>query len=304
MAADARAMVLGSMVADALALGVHWVYNTNVIVRKYGRVEELIAPKMASYHKGKEKGDFTHLGDQAMLLLDSIARNGGFQLEKFATEWVAYMQDYTGYVDEATRVTLANFEAGQPAERAGSPSAELSAASRIAPLVYRYLDHMDTLLDAAAAQAAMTHNNPQVLDSAAFLARVTVAVWDGARPTEALADTAQRHFAGSEIAEWVEEGLDSAGLPTVQTIADFGQACAAEMALPGAIHLIASYEDDFKEALVENIMAGGDSAVRGMAVGMILGAHHGMEDIPSSWLNHLNAAARIGELLDQIDHQE
>lgn len=304
MTGNARAMVLGSLVADALALGVHWVYNTNVIVRKYGRVEDMIEPKMASFHRGKEKGDFTHIGDQAMLLLASIAENGGFNLENFATEWLEFMQDYTGYLDEATRVTLSNFEVDGPTGRSGSPSAELSAASRIAPLVYRYRGDVDELLNAIKAQAAMTHNNSQVLESAAFLARAAVGVLGGARPSTALADVARRHFKDSEIAEWVEDGLDSAGVPTGPAIADFGQACAVEMGLPGAIHLIATYEDNFEDALVENIMAGGDSAARGMAVGMILGAYHGMAAIPRRWLADLKAESRICEMLDQIDNHE
>ncbi len=30
-----RAMVMGAFVGDALALGAHWVYNTNVIDKKF-----------------------------------------------------------------------------------------------------------------------------------------------------------------------------------------------------------------------------------------------------------------------------
>ncbi len=36
---NAKAMVLASFAADALALGVHGIYNTNVIDKKWGRVE-------------------------------------------------------------------------------------------------------------------------------------------------------------------------------------------------------------------------------------------------------------------------
>ncbi|MGA2940205.1 MAG: ADP-ribosylglycohydrolase family protein, partial [Syntrophobacteraceae bacterium] len=42
---------------------------------------------------------------------------------------------------------------------------------------------------------------------------------------------------------------------------------------------------NLREALVENVMAGGDSAARGLVVGMILGAHLGFEAIPSEWLS-------------------
>jgi len=38
-----KAAVLGSFIADALALGVHWVYNTRVIDKKFGRIDGYFA---------------------------------------------------------------------------------------------------------------------------------------------------------------------------------------------------------------------------------------------------------------------
>jgi hypothetical protein len=42
-------------------------------------------------------------------------------------------------------------------------------------------------------------------------------------------------------------------------------------------------------------MAGGDSAARGMAVGMLLGAWLGEGGLPKTWLEQMNRT-------DQIDH--
>jgi hypothetical protein len=39
-----KAAVIGAFVADALSLGVHWVYNTGVIDKKFGRVEQYHDP--------------------------------------------------------------------------------------------------------------------------------------------------------------------------------------------------------------------------------------------------------------------
>jgi len=77
--------------------------------------------------------------------------------------------------------------------------------------------------------------------------------------------------------------------------------CSVETALPGTIHLITKYEKDLKEALVENVMAGGDSSSRGMFVGMVLGAYSGIDALPIDWLNTLNARDRIDELLAALD---
>ena len=71
-----KAAVIGAFVADALSLGVHWVYNTGVIDKKLGRVEHYYDP-LTSYHKGKKAGDFTHYGDQMLVLLESVS-GGGF----------------------------------------------------------------------------------------------------------------------------------------------------------------------------------------------------------------------------------
>ncbi len=297
---NARTAVLASFAADALALGVHWVYNTNVIDKKTGRVERFVKP-FASFHAGREAGEFTHYGDQMLVLLETVAAAKEFELYRFATNWRALFNDYNGYVDKATKGTLANFEANADPSNAGSESDDLAGASRISPLVYRYYDNPDQLIASARSQTAMTHNHPNVIDAAEFFARVTLAVMDGRAPSEAMQAVSETHFKGKPLTDQIENGMASASADTGGAIADFGQACEIEMAFPGAIHLIAKYENDLKEALVQNVMAGGDSASRGMAVGMILGAYSGLDAIPKEWLDEMKHYARIGELLQKID---
>ncbi len=51
---------MASFIADALALGVHWVYDTARIFDRYGRLEKMTAPELAPYHGAREKGQFIH----------------------------------------------------------------------------------------------------------------------------------------------------------------------------------------------------------------------------------------------------
>lgn len=75
---NAHEMVKATLAADSLALGVHWIYDTEKIRLDYGRVDHLISPGPESYHPTKQKGEFTHYGDQTFTLLDSVAKAGKF----------------------------------------------------------------------------------------------------------------------------------------------------------------------------------------------------------------------------------
>ena len=54
------------------------------------------------------------------------------------------------------------------------------------------------------------------------------------------------------------------------------------------------------EALTQAVMAGGDSASRAMAVGMVLGAHLGTNAFPGKWLGGINRAPEILALLGKM----
>jgi ADP-ribosylglycohydrolase len=155
------------------------------------------------------------------------------------------------------------------------------------------------MLDAAKAQTAMTHNTPEVAASARFLAGLCVNVLKGGTPAEAV-DHAVKEGSLGPVQAYVEKGLKSAGADTRNAITGFGQMCGVSAALPSVVHLILKYENDLASGLIENVMAGGDSAARGMAVGMVLGANCGQEGIPSNWLSELAGYQTIERALDTI----
>ena len=263
----AKAMVLASFVADALSLGVHWIYNTNVIDKKWGRVEEYIKPEKPTYHPTKDSGDFTHYGDQTLVLLKSVAQNSGFDLNLFANCWQEFLKNYDGYFDGATKKTLQNFIAGKSPADAGSDSDDLAGAARIAPLAFCYRKDLNKFIAAAQAQTALTHNNHAVIESAEYFGRVVWQVLRGETPTTALKQALGKGFDRKPYTKWVTEGLNSIEKNTRQVMLDFGQMCEIGAAFPCVVHLIAKYEDNLKEGLIANAMAGGDSAGRGLIAG-------------------------------------
>jgi ADP-ribosylglycohydrolase len=301
MNSKAKAMVLTSFAADSLSLGVHWIYNTNVIDKKWGRVETYIKPERPTYHPTKDLGEFTHYGDQTMLLLESVSARAGFDLNDFADRWQQLFSTYDGYFDSATKATIENIASGKPSTESGSDSDDLAGAARIAPLAYVYQNDLEKLVTSAREQTALTHNNPLIIDTAEYFARVVWHVLQGQTPTEGLKTAKAGTLDTEPYSRWIDEGLQSTAGDTRQVIKDFGQMCEVHAAFPGVVHLIAKYENDLYGALVENAMAGGDSAGRGLIVGLIVGAHKGMQSIPKPWLKDLKAYAHIMNLMANID---
>lgn len=295
------AMVLASFVADSLALGVHWIYDTSEIDRRFGRIDTLLAPAADSYHKGKERGAFTHYGDQTLVLLESVAASGGFLLDDFARAWRGLFSNYPGYIDKATTATLENMDRGLPPDQCGSRSSDLGGAARIAPLLYRYHNDREALLAAVRQQTQFTHNNPATLAGAEFIAKVVVEVMAGADPATAMEQVLEEGVADIDLDIRIRSALDSASKESRGVIKQFGQVCGIAAALPGALHLVLKYQGDLQTALVENVMAGGDSAARGLVVGMMLGAYLGRDAIPESWLKGMVATARITTALQRLE---
>lgn len=298
---NAKSMVLASFIGDAVSMGVHWIYDTDALNKDYGHVDTYVKPAPDSYHPTKDVGDLTHLADQSFILLQSLADRGAFDLDDFSTRWHSTFKSYDGYIDHATRVTLAGYSEGKDVHTAGSESLELAGASRAAPLIYRYRDDLDELVMQVRSQTAMTHNNPVTVDVAEFFAQTAKLVLDGAGPVEAMKAVARLDFETSQIADWVRLGLESKDIETLKAIAGFGQQCAIEGAFPSSVHAIARYENDLKEALIQNVNAGGDNAARGLAIGLVLGAHLGTAGLPEDWVAGLNKKDAIIELLDKID---
>jgi ADP-ribosylglycohydrolase len=223
-----------------------------------------------------------------------------FDLNDFSERWQGFFQDYNGYFDAATKGTLRNFSKRNDPQNSGSPSNDLAGASRIAPLVLCYPNDLDALVENAKVQTRMTHRDPLTVRCAEFFARVAWKNLRGIPPATAVTEVAQETFPETIIAEWVEEGLESKSMDSVSAIANFGQACHTSDAFPGVIHLIAKYENDLREGLIQAVMAGGDNAARGMAVGMILGAYLGEEHLPEPWVTELKKGKEIQNLLSQI----
>ena len=59
-------LLITPIIQDGFTLGLHWIYDTDKIAVLYNQQEPLFEVQANSFHKGKQKGDLTHYGDQAL----------------------------------------------------------------------------------------------------------------------------------------------------------------------------------------------------------------------------------------------
>ena len=112
--------ILGALVADAAATGLHWLYDQQKIRELAPEAPEFRAPDARDYdgvpgyfaHPKKEAGDLSQYGEQAMVMLRCLAENDGtYEAARYQTafcEYFGYGGSYIGYIDKATRGTLNN----------------------------------------------------------------------------------------------------------------------------------------------------------------------------------------------------
>lgn len=269
-------IIVATLAADSYSLGSHWVYDEKQLKELPIDWDSLNAPQ-ALYHKGKVAGDFTHIGDQAFLAYEFLKDKKSFDEDAYLKFWEEKMSSYTGYVDGATRETLANLKQG---EKVGSNSDDFSVIARISSLLLVSKDE-DDFVNNVSAFVKLSHNSKEVIAAATFFARLLFRVKEGQNIEEAM--RALSNDFTSFVKESVENGITSKSEDTFAAIRKFGPACGVDGGLPGIVHLLSKYPTNLKELLVQNAKAGGDTSSRAMVATMIIVANSSSDAIPKSW---------------------
>lgn len=252
--------VYGSLIADALALGAHWICDQEELRRDFGRVTDFLDPREDSYHPSKKRGQQTHYGDQALTLMESIKSRGRFDVSGFAQDWPRMWDGYPDYFDQATKETMKHLNAGTPTE-AASMSNELGGAARIAPLLALMSgDPVESAVAAARAQTALTHGSQIAGDAAEFLTRIVFAVLAGAQLRARIEQGASATYDELNVRAMLQRVEATRSLELAAAAKSLGLACPVPQALPTLLMLLDRCGDDFETALIENANAGGDNA--------------------------------------------
>lgn len=283
-----RNAFLGAFIGDALALGPHWIYDTEKINNAFGEINGIVEPLEDTFHKTKKKGEFTHYGDQMLMLAEYMLNNEKvFNKEDFLDFYYDWMQKYDGYIDHATKETLSNLENDK---YEGSKSEELAGIISV-PVMYYLSDHYKK---DAVERTKATHNSTIVINIVNFIVDLLELIEAGNSIEKSITNLEEKY--NSSLGHLISKSKIKLDDEPIETIKEFGQMCNGENAFLSSIYLILKYKDDFKKALLTNVQAGGDSAARGIMIGTILGAFHGIDVLPNDWKKDIKYFEKINSI--------
>lgn len=261
--------IMGAFLVDSYSLGAHWIYDESELEKLSLDWSGLNTPQ-AMWHKGKEKGDFTHYGDHTLWLLEFVTQNRSFNVHEYAKFWQEKMGSYDGYIDGSSRETVEHLAAGKFDED-GVCSHDLSICGRIAPLLLVSKTKEDFVSNAVSF-AKFTHNDPLVLEAIHFFASMLYSVLHG-EDVKSITKCLLPNYSDTLVA-WINDGIESKDADTFETIRAFGPACGVEGGFASTVHLLFKY-NNIRDMMEANAKAGGDSSARGMIAGMILATSSG-----------------------------
>ena len=258
-----------------------------------------------------------------------------FTVEAFIPTWIARLSSgWKQWVCTQTKQTYQQIQEGVSTSKLGGNSNAM--ALRYAAMFGYVGDNEDTLVDYAL-KTMFTHREKTALLGNEFFARVVYRLVHRSSsgdnnsstmtPREAIDSVVTDMNNGwitqkvNQAIEKYEEAIDLNGssplgkedfvddlaLTSMARLWDVGKsepikvgkASPTEGTLPGSIYFILKYQDNFVDAVKANAMVGGDNASRAIAIGMVLGAYHGIDgalhDHPSlrDGLNHWNDSEEL-----------
>ena len=283
----------GAYVADAAALGFHWLYDPDRIASLADGDPAFRPPDPSDFegfkgvfvHPNKSAGDLSQYGAQLRVAVQSMNATGGkFDIPEFQDRFVETFGSggsWTGYIDKATRWTLANLADGQR-DPSGGPDDQVPALARF-PAVMAAKDVSAEEIDRILAITSATELTETWGPSAAALLKAS---YEGLSPREA-AILVSRDAAG-EVGTILTDAIETDENDSVVFAGKVGRACTLSQAIPVIFHICARAES-YRESIERNILAGGDNCGRAPVLGAVFGAEYGIQGpgIPLPWLTKL-----------------
>jgi len=314
--------MVGALVADAIAMPVHWYYDTAALDRDYPNLETYQAPRnphpdsilwRSRYTPRNKDADILH--DQAaywgqrgvhyhqflaagentlnfrlgLELLALISKLGAYDSEAWLERYIRCMRTLgwhrDTYVEEYHRAFFDNLALGRAPAKCGIKDIHIGGLTPV-PFLLSAMDLVGQPYNENDFELVKRHL--ALTHHGSAIARAGLAF---AAILDALADgVVLREAIAEHAGSFVHTGqMDMwSAFEDRQVVGrHLTSACYLPESFVGSLYFAWKYHDDFSAGVLANAKCGGDNAHRGVVVGALLGAANG---VPERWLAGLHAA--------------
>jgi ADP-ribosylglycohydrolase len=312
----------GFFIGDALAMPVHWYYNTQTLEKDYGEVSTYMTPKNPHpdsilwrssyipanntvdilheqsiywgkrgihYHQFLEAGENTLNLKLARELLTLIKEHKGYTKKVWLAHLITYMTTPKShrdtYVEEYLRHFFTRYGQGYDLLECGRQDENhIGGLSLMLPIVLAFARDRDTAEKKALEHLALTHGGPAMASGGKIIARILLDVLDGRKLDTAIHDHYKQQDTGQT--QYPFETLFE--FPDQMVVGNhFSSACYMDASIPATLYLALKYAQTPEKGLIANTMCGGDNAGRGSVLGALFGAACGINGWPEKWVKGL-----------------
>jgi ADP-ribosyl-[dinitrogen reductase] hydrolase len=323
--------IMGAVIGDALGLGSHWYYDLEELRADCGEwIAGYIDPNpdrkdrfgpiaRFRYEAGLRAGDVSQTGEVVILLLESLADQGGYDETDFTSRLDSLLGTLDGtprsgrFTDWAMRDVWKNRHAGKDWGSSGSRADTAEAAIRSALLAARLYKDRDLLAREGHGNICLTHGDPYVASQSLAFA-LTIAALVGGTP---LADTGRymrriaekdviwRRIPSFDVLNQAENGAVAfkSGVdiePASRVCSLNGLSCTLGYMLPSAYYLIHRFPEGFEMAVLSAVNGGGNNMARAALTGALSGALVGLKGIPPRFISGLTDHRRLLGLAQKV----
>ncbi|MCC5834841.1 MAG: ADP-ribosylglycohydrolase family protein [Opitutales bacterium] len=312
---------LGSLVADALSMPVHWYYDTTALDRDYGAITGYQAPRnphpdsilwRSSYQPINDRGEILH--DQARFwgqkgvhyhqfleagentlnyqlgieLYRWIIMRGGYSEKEWLDHYIEVMQTpgwhKDTYVEEVHRNFFTHYARGKKPMDCSVKDLHIGALSQV-PALIAGLDALGDPAPEELTEVIKSHvrltHNHPESIEAATLLVRLLCDLNEGKPLRESIASRAVKWTGATTLKDWEKRSDREVVGS-----KVSTACYLPEAMTASLHFVWKYEQDFATGIQANAQVGGDNCHRAAIVGGLLGGELG---VPEDWLFGLKA---------------
>lgn len=258
-----------------------------------------------------QPGQYTDDGCMTIALSASLIEKQGFDPEHIAQSYLDwYNTGNTRGIGNTTATAMEHLKLGANYQESGlkyfnnRPAAGNGTAMRAAPIGLYYRNDLNKLLEVAMVDASITHNALEPKMGSVAVALATALLANGNDKDQILSEVIDilPNSSVKEKLQLVVSLLEDSTAPA-QALAQIGSSGYVVETIGAAFYCVAA-TNNFKDAVIMAVKAGGDTDTVAAIVGALAGTYYGLEGIPDEYKDNVENKELLMFLTEELINNE